>query len=411
MSLPSAADMEYYYRNCYPFPQIYDWLNRKNSSPNGDDGNDSNSGNNKNVIDHREFAMAFRSGAYKRYNSVTSLPEFKDMVVKFNPDRFEIGAIYNKPPRDRDLLMKSQLTPQIKELVFDIDMDDYDAFRTCCQGAQVCNKCWKFITLAMECINESLIHDFGFVNIVWVYSGRRGAHCWVNDSRAMVLTDLQRRNVLDYLNVVRDRSLSKRLNLKRPYHPHLARSLERLKPVFTDFILREQDPWRDDDNAIKTLLPNLGDKQLVESLLGLWKQKPNRSSLTKWNDIDEVTSTLKFNTQRKKEFVARLKDWKEDLVMLILYPKLDIEVTRQLIHLLKAPFCIHPATGNVCVPIVDPLTFTPELAPKLIDIQREIESSPTATSKSLQPFIDQFNDKVIQFNNNINNKKKRKLSD
>lgn len=352
--------------------------------------------------------MAFRSGAYKRYNSVSTLPEFKEMVCRFNPDRFEIGAMYNKPPKDRELLMKSELVAKSKELVFDIDMDDYDAFRTCCQGAQVCDKCWKFITLAIEVINVALKDDFGFQDMIWIYSGRRGAHCWCNDERAMQLTDIQRRNLLDYLNVIRDRSLSKRLALKRPYHPHLLRSLNMLKPYFTDFILGEQDPWRDDTNALKTLLPNLSDKNLTDALTKFWiSEEPNRSSLDKWNDIDEFASNLKFsNPQRRKEFMYRLKDWKEDIVLLILYPKLDIEVTRQLIHLLKAPFCVHPATGNVCVPI-EPSSFTPDKAPKLSTIQEEFNESNGRSSKSLQPFIDYFQEYVTKFNNDFN--KKRKL--
>ena len=97
------------------FKHIFNWLNHS-PKPSRD-------------MINREFAMAFRSGAYKRYNSFNSVQDFKAQIEKANPDRFEIGAIYNKPPRERDTLLKSELKALEKELVFDIDMDDYDAFR------------------------------------------------------------------------------------------------------------------------------------------------------------------------------------------------------------------------------------------------------------------------------------------
>lgn len=145
-------------------------------------------------------------------------------VLRLMPSRFEIGPVYNTNPRDRKQISNSKsFKPVAKELCFDIDLTDYDEIRTCCDKANICQKCWCFMTMAIKVVDTALREDFGFKHILWVYSGRRGAHAWVCDRKARVMDEQKRRAIAGYLEVIKGGSgSSKKVNLKRPLHPHLA---------------------------------------------------------------------------------------------------------------------------------------------------------------------------------------------
>ncbi|PIO57406.1 DNA primase small subunit, partial [Teladorsagia circumcincta] len=61
--------------------------------------------------------------------------------------------------------------------------------------AKVCAKCWRFSSLAVQ-------DHFGFKARMWVFSGRRGVHCWVADEKARKLTNAGRSAVAEYLSLI-----------------------------------------------------------------------------------------------------------------------------------------------------------------------------------------------------------------
>jgi DNA primase small subunit len=76
--------------------------------------------------------------------------------------------------------------------------------------------------MAIKVVENALRDDFGFKHILWVYSGRRGAHAWVCDKKAREMSDEKRKAIAGYLELLRGGDKSgKKVNLKRPLHPHV----------------------------------------------------------------------------------------------------------------------------------------------------------------------------------------------
>ena len=242
------AMMLVFYQRLFPFRYVFEWLNH---SPNP----------NK-AFTQREFAFTLQNDVYLRYLSFATHSALKAQIVATNPKRFEIGPVYSANPRDRKSLQKKAFKPLEKELVFDIDLTDYDDIRTCCAKADICKKCWGFITVAIRILDVALREDFGFKHILWVYSGRRGAHIWISDSRARKHDDTIRKSLAAYLELVKGSGQAgKRVNVSRPLHPHVQRSLDICKMNFASVVLEGQDPWRE-LKGYEQLLKLLPDKGL-----------------------------------------------------------------------------------------------------------------------------------------------------
>ncbi len=111
---------------------------------------------------------------------------------------------------------------------------------------------------------------------------------------------------------------------------------------------------------------------------------------------------------RKSLDAKALLDAKQDIVLEYTYPRLDIEVSKHLNHLLKSPFVVHPGTGRVCVPINTKYCedFDPLSVPTVTDLLREIDewtvpedaNGKTAQDwekTSLKPYVEYFRSFVL----------------
>ncbi|MHA1615889.1 MAG: DNA primase small subunit [Candidatus Njordarchaeales archaeon] len=154
-------------------------------------------------FDHREFGFLVISEEeqerFIRNLSFKTPFELKKFMSERGVLAAYVGALFDPPPTPETSI--TQLRWLGRELVFDIDLTDYDDLRTCGKGKDhVCPVCWKFVVDAALIIDETLREDFGFSKIVWVYSGRRGVHAWVLDKEAKELSEEAREAVAVYVS-------------------------------------------------------------------------------------------------------------------------------------------------------------------------------------------------------------------
>lgn len=366
-------------------------------------------GQNNDFLFRREFSFTLPGDIYCRYLSFRTADEFKNALESSLPDKIDIGAVFSIAPKhykEYNVIGPSGMSgggssfrPLERELVFDIDMDEYDDVRTCCKGAQVCQKCWTFIAAAVRCINETLREDFGFKHIMFVFSGRRGVHCWVCDKEARQLSNEQRSALAEHMQLIagpKGAALRTTNALRRrgmTQFPLVKRSVEICQEYFEKpivGILEGQNVLKCPKDAtqasLETSNPNmlkiimgLPEDSSVRQDLPAFLRLASRDQQAAWKRIVDDLATAR--AKRKNPTVGT-----EDILLEFTYPRLDINVSKQMNHLLKAPFCIHPKTGRVCVPLMDPEQpelFEPSKVPLLADIVKG--------DRGVEKYLDWFN--------------------
>jgi len=353
-----------YYNRFFPFDLLYQWLSY---------GSDS-------LFSKREFAFWNSSNFFIRYQSFKNLEEFRLMLSRplesihgnLVIERMEIGPIYRKPPKNH---LIPGTVPVAKEFVIDIDINDYNAVRTCCRDASVCSSCWIVMTIAIKVIDLLLRREFGFNHLLWVFSGRRGVHCWVCDESAKKLNSEERAAVIRHMTLP-----------KYPFTPLM-------RDIYQDILLKYFETW---------VLPKQKILEFPTMQENVFKRIPKSvSSVLKTAWMDDTNGSVYRWSELKKTYKAAdffcFSSKIAEIVLEHTYPRFDVKVSEDLNHLLKSPFCVHPKSGFVSIPIdpkncesFDPLNSAPSLQGLIDRNPRDLSLFQTSIDYFKHSFINSF---------------------
>ncbi|KAF9764685.1 DNA primase small subunit [Nosema granulosis] len=268
MDLDQKMMLFTYYKSFFPTKELSKWLQ---------------------IDEFREISFCLSDGKYLRYLTFLDYEEFEEKLISFVPAKIDIGAVY-------DVIPEKNIHKQVvkRELVFDIDLTDYD--RNCCKDKMVCKKCVVLIKVAVGLLDYSLRKELGFKNIGFVFSGRRGLHCWVNDPYTKTFTESERGDIVKFFNTCTEKSI--------------------FPEEYTKILMKYSDYMKE-------------------------------------QNFEDVSTPFTTKDLYKKMFI-----------------KLDKDVTTSHIHLIKMPFCVHPSSGKLSVPIdVEKIdSFSVDDVPSLQDV-------------------------------------------
>lgn len=319
-------------------------------------------------LEHREFAFWFQtadgSSAVSRRLSFSTWEKLRDSASLKVPSRIEIGAVYRTDASCKDSPYCN--LPYLTELRFDFDMTEKRPFLYCCGSTKtICERCWIFIRCALKCTAEVLRVSFGIEHTQIVFSGNKGAHLFATGFDVASLSQHARANIINlFSGMLSPRLFDLACNpaieiclpiMKKELVAYYSKAesvaflasslstgldsgdLDRLKKYLESTVtfITELSP-------VQVPAPKYAFKSNRDYPQQVEKDSPwaasygpmQRAVANHKQDLDHINATLRLRT-----------------LLRLMAPQPDQGVTKQPSHLIKAPWCINPTTGKVCVPI------------------------------------------------------------
>lgn len=398
--------LKLYYKNLFPYRLIFNWL-YYSFEP---------SLLNQSEFKYREFALINNDNIFERYQIYNSIKQFHIELYKKIPQRIEIGPFYNINPKSKHKIQ--QHYPIAREFIIDIDIDAYNSIRKCCQENNLCSKCFLWLKCAIEVLTYIFEHNFGFKHLLWVFSGRRGIHCWICDLKVLYYDYDIRDSIISSINLLNDfNNINNDINNNnsnniKSYHPFYQDSFTILEPYFI-LLLKNSTIFSSikefEENILKFFLPCIQHYFKFENI--------NEKQEECWNDLKKQIHLFLFSPpfELYSNVKMNLETFVYKVVIYYTFPRLDLQVSKQPNHLLKSPFCVHPITNNISIPINhnELNSFNLNQIPTLNMIENDLLNNTNLSNTCLQLFIDYFetfvtnvifaNQKEKNNNNNIKN--------
>lgn len=348
---------EYYKENLYPFELIHRLMTMNRKKQSGE---------------ARILALQY--------------PGDTNVWVSYDYKRETVGALRSrmlispqKPPESLHLgLFRENYGERIvmgkKELVFDLDITDYERYCSCRGVKKLCPICWIQMQGSSLILEHILQHTLGYKaeNRMWVFSGGKGLHCFVNDAMAMKLGDDERKQLHKRLFIGQgdDSRLSAFINTACAKHPDFVKRVEdffithMIKGVnifaLSSFLLRDDSPIEESFELSCLRYLRAHHPTLAQLVKGAWdgitpgkNDDDDNSSPVKRQCSEHNISVRKWRAFQQLGVIRQdLSTCRPDLFIIfrLFFPMIDAGPLK-IGHQIKAPFSVHWRSQNIALPL------------------------------------------------------------
>ena len=318
------------------------------------------------LLPYRELCIETVDDVYIRYMAACTVRELKQMFRSKRVLKFHSGGVYAQAMAEKQVNKQLPIVPQQRELIFEIDANDYEFAGVDASDIEACDAAWPLIAFGMLVLQYILIEHFAFRHILIVYSGRRGAHLTVHDERACQLTDDARKAVVAYLQPPKGdpsddgkhRNFGNIMN--GAFFGELWEKI--VRPFWMEHCLKPRvaggmgllDSKSDRNDFVELFSSNDFVQERVHSVMQVCAQGADAfRAMERWVQASRYAADNQYHLQ--------------SAVLSHVWFPLDANVSTARGHLGKHAFSVHPKTGRLCVPTgADPSAFDPRVdAPTL----------------------------------------------